>query len=126
MILTILPRSDEAGGNAEAQTKLQTLIDDVLTVVLIIYGESPDTRRILEVAVGRGEAKPQIRRVVWCPDPSVLSKEQKRDYTKKDKVVVVIGLADKIAAALDNDEAQSGLEVEIAFCDAEAQEKGEG
>jgi hypothetical protein len=126
MILTILPRATEGGGAAEAQVKLQTLIDDVLTVVLILYGETPETKRMLEVAVGLAEVKPQIRRVVWCPDPSVLSKEQKRDYMKKDKVAVTIGLANKIAAALDIDEAQFAMEVRIAFAKAEAQAEGEG
>ncbi len=97
------------------------MIDDVLNVVMIVYGEGTDIERVIEVVVGRATAKPQIRRVVWCPDPRVLSVEQRKNYFRKDKVATAIGLADKIAEALDIDEAQSGMSVELAFLAAEDQ-----
>ena len=125
MAITILPRSGDPGGAPTAQTQLQTVIDDVLNVLIVVYGEGPDIERVIEVVVGRATAKPQIRRVVWCPDTTVLTAKQKKNYFRKAKVAVSIGLADKIAAALDIDEAQSGMSVELAFADAEAQGSGD-
>lgn len=121
MALTILPRSGDPGGAAAARVQLQTIINDVLNVVMIVYGEGPDIERVLEVVVGRAAAKPQLRSAVWCPDPDVLSEEQRKSYTRKNKVAVSIGLEDKVADALDLDEAQSGFSVERAYLRAEAQ-----
>ena len=121
MAITILPRTTDPGGSSGAQAQLQTAIDDVLTVVMIVYGEDTDIERAIEVAVGRATAKPQIRRVVWCPDPTVLSTTQKTNYFRDNKAAVSIGLADKIAKDLDLAEAQSGLSVERAFLEAELQ-----
>jgi hypothetical protein len=120
MSLTILPRATNPGGAQAAQIQLQTVIDDVLSVVAVVYGEGPEIERVLEVVVGRATAKP-IRRAVWCPDPSVLSPTQAKRYARKNKVVVAIGLQDRVASALDLDEAQSGFEVESAYLRAEAQ-----
>jgi len=121
MAIMILPRTTDPGGNSTAQAQLQTVVDDVLTVVMIVYGEGTDIERAIEVIVGRATAKPQIRRVVWCPDPTVLSTKQKTSYFRDNKVAVSIGLADQIATELDLVEAQSGLSVERAFVKAEAQ-----
>ena len=122
MSLTILPRSGDPGGAAAAQHQLQTIINDVLNVVMVVYGEGPEIERALEVVVGRAAADPtNVRRVVWCPDPGVLSKDQKRDYLRAKKVAVSIGLEDKVADSLNADEAQSGFSVERAFLRAEAQ-----
>ena len=121
MAITILPRAGDPGGAAAAQTQLQTVLDDVLTVVMVVYGEGTDIERAIEVVVGRATAKPLIRRVVWCPDPAVLSTDQKKSYFRNGKVAVSVGLGDKIADALDIDEAQSGMTVELAFARAEAQ-----
>jgi hypothetical protein len=121
MILTILPKSGDDGGAQAAQVKLQTVIDDVETVVLIAYGEGPEINRVIEIAVGRADVEPYIRRVVWCPDSSVLSAEQRASYFQKDKAVVTIGLADKIAGALDIVRAQLPLHIELAFSKAETQ-----
>ncbi len=121
MAITILPRAGDPGGASAAQVQLQTVIDDVLNVVMVVYGEGLDVERVIEVAVGRAAAKPQLRRVIWCPDPGVLSAKQRKSYFRNNKVAVAIGLADKIAEALDIDEAQSGMSVELAFAEAEAQ-----
>lgn len=125
MAITILPRAGDPGGASAAQVQLQTLIDDVLNVVMVVYGEGTDIDRVIEVVVGRATAKPQIRRVVWCPDPTVLSAQQKKNYFRVNKVAVAVGLADRIAQALDIDEAQSGMSVELAFAEAEAQGESE-
>jgi hypothetical protein len=126
MAITILPRTGDPGGAIAAQVQLQTVIDDVGNVVMVVYGEGPDIERAIEVAVGRATIDPpQNRRVVWCPDSSVLSTRQKKDYFRANKVAVAIGLADKIAEALDIDEAQSGMSVELAFAAAEAQGKAD-
>lgn len=122
MSLSILPRAGDPGGAPAAQQQLQTIINDVLNVVMIVYGEGPDIERVLEVVVGRAAADPaNVRRAVWCPDPAVLSKEQKKGYFRANKVAVSVGLEDKVADALSLDEAQSGFSVERAFLRAEAQ-----
>jgi hypothetical protein len=125
MAITILPRTGDPGGAPVAQVQLQTIIDDVLSVVMVVYGEGTDIERVIEVVVGRATAKPQIRRVVWCPDPTVLTAAQKKNYFRHNKVAVSVGLADKVADALDIDEAQSGMTVELAFAKAEAQGKSD-
>lgn len=127
MAFTILPRADDSGGAAAAQAQLQTIIDDVRTVVMIVYGEGTDIERVIEVAVGRATIPtipPDLRRVVWCPDPGALSAEQKKRYFRKNKVAVAVGIDNKIADALDIDEAQSGLSMELAFQRAVAQGEG--
>jgi hypothetical protein len=121
MALTILPRTTDPGGAPTAQAQLQTIIDDPLTVVVIVYGEGVDVERAIEIAVGRATAKPEVRRVVWCPDPSVLSADQAKRYSKKNAVIVAIGLENKIADSLDADDSQSIALVEKAFLNAEAQ-----
>lgn len=121
MLLTILPKSTDDGGAAAAQVKLQTLIDDVETVVMIVYGEGAEINRVIEIAVGRADVGPYIRRVVWCPDVTVLSAEQKSSYYSKNAAAVTVGLADKLAAALNLIRAQMPLQIELAFTKAEAQ-----
>jgi hypothetical protein len=118
MALTILPRDGEP---IAVQTQLQTIIDDVLTVVIVICGEDAGVDRVVEIAVGRATKKPDLRRVVWCPNCKLLSDEQLKRYFRKNKELTAIGLADKVAAALTIDEAQSGAEVELAFLAAEKQ-----
>lgn len=119
MAITILPRSTDPDGET-APVQLQTIIDDPLTVVMVVYGEGNDIDRVIEVVVGRATAKPEIRRVVWCRDVAVLSTDQKKNYFRKDKVAVCIGLSNKVDSALDIDEAQVALMVEEAFLEGEA------
>ena len=121
MALITLPRSNDPGGATEAQVKLQAAIDDPLTVVMILYGEGPDVERALETCTGRALAMPAIRRVVWCPDPGVLSPQQKKSFFRANKAAVSIGLADSIAESLSLDDAQVRIDVEGAFLAAEAQ-----
>lgn len=122
MPLLILPRHTDANGTPTAQAELQAEIDDPQTVVVIIYGEGPDVDRALEVAVGRAAADDLgLRRVVYCPDDSVLSDQQRSDYFVTDKVLVAIGLADKIADSLTASRAGVAAYVERAFARAEKQ-----
>lgn len=120
MALTTLPRSTDTNGTITAQIQLQTIIDDVLSIVMVIYGEGAEYDRIIDVVVGRATAKPEIRRVVWCKDVAVLSAAQKKSYFRNGKVAVAIGLSNKVDASLDIDEAQVGILVEEAFLKAEA------
>ena len=117
----ILPRSGDPGGAAEAQIRLQSAIDAEFTVLMIIYGEGPDIERVIEVCDGRALAKPAIRRVVWCPDPTVLSADQKKNYFRKDKVAVSVGLSNILAEALPLEKAKARIFVEGAFLEAEGQ-----
>ena len=119
MAITILPRAGDPGGVLTAQVQLQTIIDDVLSVVMVVYGEGPDIEQVKDVVENRAIDN---RLAVWCPDPTVLSAKQKRNYFRKNKVAVAIG--GKIAEALDIDEAQSDMSVELAFAKAAAQERG--
>jgi hypothetical protein len=123
MPLLTLPRAGDPGGADAARVQLQTVIDDTLNVVLVLYGEEPafDIRQALDVAVGRASAKSEIRRVVWCPDPDVLTDDQRASYFRKNKVGATVGLADRVAATLSLKEAQDGLKVELAFLEAESQ-----
>jgi hypothetical protein len=121
-MIIILPRASE-GPSAieEAQRKLDGAIADPLTVVLIVYGEGAQTERALEVCAARASVKPAIRRVVWCPDPSVLSASQKRDYFRANKAAVTIGLKDSVANSLPASKAMVRHFVEQAFLKAELQ-----
>ena len=114
MPLIICRRND--GETAEqVQTKLQTVIDDAFTVVMIVYGEGPEVDTAIQVCVGRAALKCEIRRVAWVPDPGVLSQAQKKDYYRKSKTAVLIGLDDTIAKQLNLDEASVIAYVEDAF-----------
>ena len=121
MALITLSRKDDPQASAFAQGQLQAIIDQVSNVVMVIYGDDPETNGIVDMAVGLATSKPQLRFVVWCPNPKVLSDDQKQKYFRKGKVAVSIGLQDKVAKALNSDDAQDGFEVELAFLAAEAQ-----
>lgn len=121
MALITLPRVNDPGGTPEAQAKLQAAIDEPFTVVIIVYEEGPEVEHVLETCTGRALAKPAIRRVVWCPDPSVLSPEQKKNFWRANKAAVSVGLADTVADALTLKQAQVRILVEGAFLAAEGQ-----
>lgn len=121
MAFTKLVTSDDPKGAAFAQGQLQATIDRLLNVALIVYGDGPDQDNIVSLARELSGSKPAIRDVVHCPDPTVLSAEQKKSYFRNGKTVVAIGLQDKVARALDKDTALDGFELELAFLAAEAQ-----
>jgi len=121
MALTTLSRNDDPQSSAFAQGQLQAIIDQVSNVVMVIYGDDPQTSSIVDMAVGLATSKPLLRWVVWCPNPKVLSDEQRKKYFRKEKIAVSIGLQDKVARALDIDDAQDGFELELAYLEAEAQ-----
>ena len=120
MSLIILPRDTGDDSRIEAQNKLNAAIDDPLTVVLIVYGEGPEIEEALEVCVARASIKDMIRRVVWVPDPEVLSADQKARYFQQNKVAVAVGLNDKAVGSLTKTQARGRLFVERAFVKAEA------
>lgn len=121
MAFTKLVTSDDSRGAAFAQGQLQATIDRLLNVALIVYGDGPEQDDIVSFARELSGSKPAIRDVVHCPDPTVLSAEQKKSYFRNGKTVVAIGLQDKVARALDKDTALDGFELELAFLAAEAQ-----
>src|ERR1041385_5432357 len=63
MALIILPKKGEPNSELEAKVKLKAAIDEPYTVVMIVSGDSPDIREVLEVCVARASVKPDIRRV---------------------------------------------------------------
>ena len=122
MALIILPRkSDYDTAEEDAQHKFKVAIDDPFTVLMVVYGEGPDTPRILEVCSARASVKAAIRRVVWIPDPSVLSDEQQVKYGPKTSAAASIGLDNKIAMRLTKSRAKITIYVEKAFVAAESQ-----
>ena len=121
MAMIILPKNTDPETAAEAQHKFKAAIDDPFTVLMVVYGDSPGTDRILEVCCARASVKAHIRRVVWIPDPTVLSNEQKRKYWKKTYAAVAVGLDDKVASKLTKVEAKGRLYVAEAFASAEGQ-----
>lgn len=120
MSLIILPRNTGTDACIQAQNKLKAAIDDPLTVVMIVYGEGPEIEEALGICVARASVKSMIRQVVWVPDPTVLSAEQKAEYFESNKVAVAVGLNDKAAASLSKAKAAAKIYVEQAFLKAEA------
>lgn len=121
MAFTKLVSSNDPGGASFAQGQLQATIDRLLNVALIVYGEGAAQDEIVSLARELAGSKPEIRDVIHCPDPTVLSAEQKKSYYRNGKVVVAVGLRDKVAKALGVEEAQDGFELELAFLAAERQ-----
>ena len=122
MSLIILPSGSERSVRSEARDKLQVAVDDPLTVIMIVYGpDDPLVRKVLEICTARATVKAALRKVVWVPDPTVLSAEQRAKYFKEDARAVSVGLDDKAAMFLDDDQAQTRLFVEKAFLTAEGQ-----
>lgn len=114
----LICRKNPGETDLQVQTRLQTIIDDPFIAVLIVYGEGPDIDQAIQVCVARAALRIDLRRVVWVPDPDILSAEQKKQYFRKNKAAVMIGLDDKIAAQLTPDEASVILLVDSAFTDA--------
>jgi hypothetical protein len=121
MSLSVLPRNTGASSVEEAQSKLKFLIGDALTVLALIRGTDADADRAIEVASARADVKPFIRRVVWVPDVSVLTDEQRQDYFSGDTLLCTVGLTDTVAMRLSASKAAGRLFVERAFLAAESQ-----
>jgi len=119
MTLIVIPRADTQEDRAEAQGKFQAAVDDLVTVVLVVYGDAQGTDEILEVCLARASVRPQVRRVVWVKDAAVLSTKQRTDYMQRNRVVVAIGLNDKMVDSLTRAKAKVRLYVEEAFTKAE-------
>ena len=60
MARTTLPRSTESGA-AQAAAQLQQLINDPLSVTMLVFGEGPDVAAALALSEGRASVKPSIR-----------------------------------------------------------------
>lgn len=121
MSLIVLPRNDSSETAAEACTRLLEQIRDPLTVLMLVFGDGPDVEAVLEICVARASTKGLVRRVVWIPDPEVLSPDLKRDFLRAGKVAVVVGLDDKVAETLTVARAKARFSVERAFLVAEGQ-----
>ena len=121
MSLIILQKNPKDPSNIEVQNKLKYIIDDPLTVVMLVYGDNEEIKNILGLCVSRASVKSAIRRVVWIPDDSVLSQEQISAFRPKNKVVVTIGLNDEVADTLTANKAKFKIKIEKAFLRAEAQ-----
>ncbi|MHC4169302.1 MAG: hypothetical protein ACYSWQ_20325 [Planctomycetota bacterium] len=121
MSLIELPKNDSPEAAEEAQRMFQAAIDDPLTVLMLVYGEGPDTRKIRNICCARALVKPVIRRVVWIPDPTVLSDEQRQKYEPRTSAAASVGIDDKIAKRLTRSRAKVKIYVERAFLAAESQ-----
>ncbi len=121
MSLIVLPRNTGPEAVAEAEHKFKAAIEDPLTVLMVVYGEGPDVEKTLEVCTARALVKAIIRRVVWVPDPGVLSKELKAKYWRKTWAAISIGLDDEVAEDLTMAKAKVRIYVEQAFLHAEGQ-----
>ena len=121
MSLIVLPKNGDAEKAEKAQRKFEAAIDDPLTMLMVVYGENPDTDRILEVCCARASVKAAIRRVVWIPDPKVLSAKQRASYGPGTSAAASIGLENKIARRLTKSRAKVPIYVERAFLTAESQ-----
>ena len=118
MPVTILPKSSDPDGTAEAQAKLKAEIDDPYSAVMIVLGEGVEINRVVEVGVARASLAPIRRRVVWAPDPAVLTDEQTDEYSPTGEVAAFVGLDNKTKTKLKLGKAQVSLYVEQAFTTA--------
>ena len=110
-----LPKSTEPGAD-QAAAKLQQLINDPLSVTMLVFGEGPDVDAALRMSEGRASVKPSIRRVIWIPDPAVLSADQRTRYGVPGNVAVAVdGKRGAVAEALNDVQAQGALRVDRAF-----------
>lgn len=119
IVIPKVPAGDTAGKEA-AQTKFQAAIDDLATVVMIVYGEGHDIDEVLEVVSARADLRPLIRKVLWVKDHKVLSASQKSKFFVTSKAAVAIGLSDTKGDTLTKSEAKRRRKVERAFTKAEA------
>ena len=110
-----LPKSSQPGA-ADAPEQLQQLINDPLSVTMLVFGEGPDVDKALKMSEDRASVKSSIRRVIWIPDPSVLSAEQRTRYgVPGNTAVAVDGKHAEVAEALNDIQAQGALRVDRAF-----------
>ena len=120
MAIVILPTSSDSNGAADAQTRLQIEIDDPFTAVMIVQGMGPEVNRVIEVGSARASI-PQVilrRRVIWIPDPAVLTSQQRRHFFAKGAAAAFIDLKNKVSSRLTLSKAQIAFYVEQAFTDA--------
>ena len=115
MARVTLPNSSEPGA-ADAPDQLQQLINDPLSVTMLVFGEGPEIDKVLKMSEDRASVKASIRRVIWIPDPAVLSAEQRTRYgVPGNTAVAVDGKHGKVAETLNDIQAQGALRVDRAF-----------
>lgn len=115
MPLIILPKNTGPDSSQEAQAKLKAEIEDPYSAVMIINGEGPDVSKAIEMCTARAALNPLRRRVIWVPDITVLTDEQRQEYAPSGIAGVVIGLDDKVAATLTAEKAKVRIYIEEAF-----------
>lgn len=121
MVLITLPTSDLPHAQRDARAKLTAAISDPITVVIVVQGNDGDARAAVEMCVARAMVKPGIRRVVWVPEPTLLTAAQQALFTPDNVRALSIGLDDKPAEPLTNVRARIRHFVERAFVKAENQ-----
>ena len=83
---------------------------------MLVFGEGPDVDGALQMSEARASVKASIRRVIWIPDPAVLSDEQRAQYGVPGNVAVAVdGKHGAVAEALNGVQAQGALRVDRAF-----------
>ncbi len=114
-MITLPDASDPLGTAVNA--RLQEIIDEDLTVVLVILDSPPDLARILAVADGRAQALSQQRRAVHVTNSNMLSAQRRTEIRGPagDCVAAVYGLAGTIAACLTATQAADRFDVDDAF-----------
>ena len=118
MAIVVLPKASDPNGKTDAQARLQAEIDDPFSAVMIILGEGPSINRVVEVGTARASITPLRRRVVWVPDPGVLTDDQTRAYSPNGEVAAFIGLDNKVSSRLAIAKAQIPIFVEQGFTKA--------
>jgi uncharacterized protein YeaC (DUF1315 family) len=113
-----LPKNTGPDSCQDAQQKFDEALGDSFAAVMIIMGEGPDIDEIITICTQAADVKPSTRKVVWVPDLTVLTQEQKEKCIQS---VVVIGLDKNVAATLTKDQAKLDIYVEEAFTKGEAQ-----
>ncbi len=121
-LLTVLSKS-LYDTPAKASAVFDHLVGEPLTVVMAVLGTSSETPEILQAAVGRAEAYPNVRRVVHIVAEDVLEDRHVKEIQGDDDahVSAFYGLKDAVAARLDATDSADRFEVEKAFLKAEKQ-----
>lgn len=119
----VLPATGEPDSDSAAGI-LRSVVAESANVVYVLLHHESGGERMKEVALGRAEAIPNVRRVVYVPDSSVLDPEQLEDIrggARGRSIAAVYGIGDKIAARLSIGNAIRADKVEAAFTKAEQQ-----
>lgn len=75
-----------------AREKFVNALNDKWTIKLLVFGESNESREVINKAIVRAKCLPDVRRVLWIPDPQILTEQENKIYRQEREDINICSL----------------------------------